>query len=77
VRGVISLAAQNNGIEVMKIRPTEIKSCLTGNGRATKEQVHSAVKRMLGIKQDIKPDHASDATALALIALSRKGHYVW
>lgn len=77
VRGVIYLAAQDNRIEVMKIRPTEIKSCLTGNGRATKEQVHSAVKRMLGIKQDIKPDHASDAAALALIALSRKGYYAW
>ena len=75
VRGVIYLAAQQHDTEVFKIRPTEVKSCLTGNGRASKEQVSQAVKRMLNRKDDIKPDHASDAAALALMALSRKGHY--
>jgi crossover junction endodeoxyribonuclease RuvC len=77
VRGVVYLAAQQHALEVTKIRPTEIKSCLTGNGRATKEQVHSAVKRILRNQQDITPDHASDATAIALISLSRKGYYTW
>lgn len=77
VRGVVYLAAEQHAIEVMKIRPTEIKSCLTGNGRATKEQVNRAVKRILGTRHDITPDHASDATAIALISLSRKGYYTW
>ncbi len=77
VRGVICLAAQNNSIEVIKISPTEVKSCLTGNGRATKVQLNMAVKRVLGVKEEIKPDHASDAAALAVIGLSRKGYYVW
>ena len=75
VRGVMYLAAQQHNTEVFKIRPTEVKSCLTGNGRASKEQVSQAVKRMLNRKDDIKPDHASDAAALALMALSRKGFY--
>ena len=73
VRGIMYLAAQQQGIELLKIRPTEIKSCLTGNGRATKEQVARAVKRMLNRREDIKPDHASDAAAMALMALSRRG----
>jgi crossover junction endodeoxyribonuclease RuvC len=77
VRGVLYLAAEGNKIETMKIRPTEVKSCLTGYGRATKIQVAIAVKRILGEKKEIKPDHASDAAALALIGLSRKGYYVW
>lgn len=77
VRGVLYLAAQERGIEVFTIRPTEVKSCLTGNGRASKEQVSQAVKRMLGRREDIKPDHASDAAALALMVLSRKGYFNW
>jgi crossover junction endodeoxyribonuclease RuvC len=77
VRGVLYLAAQQRGLEVYTIRPTEVKSCLTGNGRASKEQVCQAVKRMLGRKEDIKPDHASDAAALALMVLSRKGYFNW
>lgn len=75
VRGVIYLAAQQHAVEIFKIRPTEMKSCLTGNGRATKEQVGQAVKRMLNRRDDIKPDHASDAAAMALMALSRKGYF--
>jgi crossover junction endodeoxyribonuclease RuvC len=77
VRGVIYLAAQQHGIEVFKIRPTEVKNCLTGNGRASKEQVSQAVKRMLNRREDIQPDHASDAAALALMVLSRKGYFCW
>jgi len=77
VKGVIYLAAQDNHVEVVKIRPTEIKSTLAGNGRATKQAVGRAVKRILGMDNDIKPDHASDAAALALIGLSRKGYYTW
>ncbi len=77
VRGVIYLAAQDHNVAVMKIKPTEVKSCLTGNGRATKQQVKYSVSRILGMHNDIKPDHASDAAALALIGLSREGYFQW
>ncbi len=77
VRGVIYLAAWNSRVEIMKISPTEVKNCLTGNGRATKLQVSRAVKKVLGVKGEIKPDHASDAAALAVIGMSRKGCFVW
>jgi crossover junction endodeoxyribonuclease RuvC len=73
--GVILLAAQNNMVETLMIRPTEVKSCLTGNGRASKINVSDSVKRIFAIKKDIKPDHASDSAALALVGLSRKGYF--
>ncbi len=75
VVGVIMLAAQNNMVETLRICPTEVKSCLTGNGRADKSIVSKAVKRIFSVKTDIKPDHASDAAALALVGLSRKGYF--
>lgn len=75
VIGVIMLAAQLHCLEIVMIRPTEVKSSLTGNGRAVKEQVAAAVRRLLGVKSEIKPDHASDAAALAVVALSRSGYY--
>jgi len=75
VVGVILLAAQNNMVESLRVRPTEVKSCLTGNGRASKINVSDSVKRIFSIKKDIKPDHASDAAALALVGLSRKGYF--
>ena len=75
VVGVILLAAENNMVETLKIRPTEVKSCLAGNGRASKINVSDSVKRIFSLKKDIKPDHASDSAALALVGLSRKGYF--
>jgi crossover junction endodeoxyribonuclease RuvC len=77
VRGVICLAAQEHSVAVMRMNPTEVKCSITGHGRATKEQVSRAVKRVLRIEEEITPDHASDAAALAITGLSRKGYYRW
>ncbi|MCX5895692.1 MAG: crossover junction endodeoxyribonuclease RuvC [Proteobacteria bacterium] len=77
VKGVISLAAQQQGVTVMRMNPTEVKNSITGHGRATKDQVRRAVKRVLRMQEDITPDHASDAAALAITGLSRHGHYRW
>ena len=77
VMGLIALAASQACVEYMPLRPTEIKRGLTGNGRASKQQVHSTVQKSLGLRHAISPDHASDAAALALMALSRTGRYNW
>jgi crossover junction endodeoxyribonuclease RuvC len=77
VLGVVSLAAQEHAVTILQLRPTEVKAGLTGNGRASKDHVKRAVKRMLGVSVDISPDHASDAAALALLGLSRKGYCRW
>jgi crossover junction endodeoxyribonuclease RuvC len=47
------------------------KQVLTGNGKASKPQLEMAVRHLLKLDVPIRPYHASDAIALALIGLSR------
>jgi crossover junction endodeoxyribonuclease RuvC len=77
VHGILNLAAARKNIKVLEMKPTEVKMALTGNGRAPKEQVEKAVRRMCGITCTIKPSHASDALALAAVGLSRLGLVKW
>ncbi len=77
VRGVICLAARKLEVPIAEIKPTEVKRALTGNGRAAKDQIERSLRRMLGIEGRITPNHASDAMALALTGLSRKGWLRW
>jgi len=49
----------------------QVKKAVTGNGKATKEQVAFMVKRLYGIKKDIKPLDITDAMAIALTHLQR------
>jgi crossover junction endodeoxyribonuclease RuvC len=77
VRGVICLAAWKQNIPITEIRPTEMKKALTGSGRAAKDQIEKSLRRMLGIEGRIVPNHASDAMALALTGLSRRGWLRW
>ena len=77
VRGVIRLTAKNMGVSISEIKPTEVKSALTGSGRASKEQIKRAVRRILHIEDAIKSDHVSDAMALALTGLTRNGLFRW
>ena len=49
----------------------QVKKSVTGNGKATKEQVAFMVKRLFGIKKEIKPLDITDAMAIALTHLQR------
>ena len=77
VKGVVSLAAAIENVEVRELKPTEVKMALTGNGRARKDQVERAVRKIFMFKDRIRSDHASDALALALVGLSRYGMIKW
>ncbi len=46
--------------------PLQVKKALTGNGKASKEQVSFMVKRVLNIKKEIKPLDITDAMAVAI-----------
>jgi crossover junction endodeoxyribonuclease RuvC len=48
-----------------------VKKALTGNGKASKEQVAFMVKRLLGIKKEIKPLDITDAMAIAITHTQR------
>ena len=49
----------------------QVKKAVTGNGKATKDQVAFMVKRLFGIKKEIKPLDITDAMAIAITHLQR------
>lgn len=71
--GVILLAGCRGGMAVKEIPVREAKQILTGNGNADKIQLETAVRHVLHMETPIRPYHASDALALALIGLFRYG----
>ena len=71
VTGVILLAGCRLNIPVMEISVREAKRVLTGSGSAGKQQLEESVRRRLNHLVRIKPYHASDALALAMIGLFR------
>ncbi len=65
-RGVICLAAAQNGIEVVDYAATQIKKILTGSGRAPKQQIQQAVERELNLSALPEPPDVADALAIAM-----------
>lgn len=72
-RGVILLAAQRRGVPTGELAPAEVKKALTGNGRATKDQMQQAVMSQCGLSEVPSPPDVADAIAIALGAAHR-GH---
>lgn len=72
-RGVSILAAVNSEIPTAEYSPREVKKAVVGNGAASKEQVQGMVKALLGIKQSPKLFDVTDALAVALCHLHRRG----
>jgi crossover junction endodeoxyribonuclease RuvC len=68
-RGVLVLAAQRKGVKVRSLPSTKIKKLVTGNGRASKQQVNGMVRHLLAIQEEVKPLDVSDALAAAIAAL--------
>jgi crossover junction endodeoxyribonuclease RuvC len=65
-RGVLLQAVQSCGIPMLEPTPPELKSCITGDGRADKKQVQDMLMHLLALKQRPEPDDAADALALAI-----------
>ncbi|MBR3296316.1 MAG: crossover junction endodeoxyribonuclease RuvC [Firmicutes bacterium] len=65
-RGVAILACANSGLGIFEYTPLEIKTSLTGFGRAEKKQVQSMVTKILRLENVPKPDDVADALAAAL-----------
>ena len=73
-RGVILLTLQTHGIPYLEPTPPALKSAITGDGRADKQQIQSMLCTMLKLKEIPKPDDAADALALAVFgAIQRQG----
>ncbi|MBR5134088.1 MAG: crossover junction endodeoxyribonuclease RuvC [Clostridia bacterium] len=65
-RGVILLAAQQAGVAVFEYTPLQVKSAVTGYGKAEKPQVMEMTRRLLGLKEVPRPDDTADALAIAI-----------
>ncbi|MBE6781478.1 MAG: crossover junction endodeoxyribonuclease RuvC [Ruminococcaceae bacterium] len=65
-RGVILLAATRHNIPVFEYTPLQVKSSVTGYGRAEKKQVMDMIKNILRLEKIPKPDDTADALALAV-----------
>jgi crossover junction endodeoxyribonuclease RuvC len=65
-RGVVMLAAGQRGLECASYTPQQVKGAVCGSGRAQKDQVARMVKTLLGLLEEPRPDHASDALAVAI-----------
>src|SRR3989344_7391403 len=65
-RGVILLAAAQQGLKIYEYTPLQVKQALTGYGRAEKKQMQQMVKVVLNLKEVPRPDDAADALAVAV-----------
>ena len=65
-RGVLLQNASKAGLDIHEYTPNEVKSNVTGDGKADKLQIQKMVKTILNLKEVPKPDDAADAIAIAL-----------
>lgn len=64
-RGVILLACALTNVKVYDYSPREIKKAVTGNGNGSKTQVRTMIQKIIGLKEPITSEDASDALAVA------------
>lgn len=65
-RGVILEKCAEAGVEVRHFNATRIKKSVTGNGRASKEQMQRTVQTVLALRELPEPNDVADAIAAAL-----------
>lgn len=70
-RGALALRILQLHGRFAQYTPLQVKRALTGNGKASKEQVAFMVQKILGIKKAIKPLDISDAMAVAITHAQR------
>lgn len=64
-RGVALLAAAEAELPLHEYTPAQVKSAVTGYGRADKRQVQQALMAQCGLREPLEPLDASDALAVA------------
>ncbi|MGI6423474.1 MAG: crossover junction endodeoxyribonuclease RuvC [Candidatus Dojkabacteria bacterium] len=70
-RGIVRLVLQRANIPVYEFTPLQVKSSISGYGRAPKKQVQENVKLFFNLDEIPKPDDVADALALAVACFDR------
>lgn len=65
-RGVILLSVQNFNIPIFEYTPLQVKTVVTGYGKAKKVQVMEMTKRLLCLSKMPRLDDTTDALAIAI-----------
>ncbi|MBP3856299.1 MAG: crossover junction endodeoxyribonuclease RuvC [Ruminiclostridium sp.] len=65
-RGIVLLAARQRNIPIFEYTPLQVKSSVTGYGKAVKKQVQELTKNILKLPEIPKPDDTADALAIAV-----------
>ncbi len=65
-RGVTLLAAQKLKIPIFEYTPLQVKTAVTGYGKAKKPQVMEMTRRLLKLDEVPQPDDTADALAIAI-----------
>ncbi len=73
-RGIVFLKAAEAGVRVVPYASTRIKKSLTGNGRASKQQVQLMIRSALSLTTVPEPADAADALAVALCHCRAMAH---
>lgn len=71
VSGALMAIAFEAAVPLQFFTPSEVKAAVTGNGRATKDQVALMVTRILKLHETPKPADVADALAVAICASKR------
>jgi crossover junction endodeoxyribonuclease RuvC len=70
-RGALLATLGRRGLELREYSPAEVKSAVSSNGRADKQQVARMVNLLLGLRDASLPSDAADALAVALCYAQR------
>ena len=70
-RGVLLLAAAQQGADVVEHAPAQVKKSLTGDGSADKARMQLAIAARCGLTEPPEPADVADALAVALCAANR------
>lgn len=72
-RGVILLAAKLKSVPIYEYTPLQVKTAVTGYGKAKKEQVMEMTRRLLNLEKMPKLDDTADALAIAICHTQANG----
>ncbi len=71
VRGVLMLCAHRMSLPVFEYSAKSVKSAVTGNGNASKEQIQFMIQRLLKLEEPPKSPDAADALAVAVCHINK------
>jgi len=71
-RGVILLVIEESNLPIHEFTPLQVKSSVSGYGKADKKQVQENVKILCKLEEIPKPDDVADAIAIAIACFDRQ-----